>query len=138
MLLITGADQYMGYAITSHLAQFELLRPQLRVLCQNKKRCLGFANAGIDVRQVHYNHPSDISIALRGVDHLILAVGNEAHRVENAKRICTMAATSGVKSIICMSHVGAVSKAHSSLQDFYQIEQEVIQTACQYTILRYN
>lgn len=137
MLLITGADQYMGYAITSHLAQFELLRPQLRVLCQNKQRCYGFANVGIDVRQVQYNHPNDVSLALRGVDHLVLAIGNESHRVENSKRICAMAASSGVKSIVCISHVGAISEEHSSLQDFSQIEQEVMQTACQYTILRY-
>jgi uncharacterized protein YbjT (DUF2867 family) len=138
MLLITGADQYMGYAITSHLAQFGLLRPQLRVLCQTKKRCFGFANVGIDVRQVHYNHPNDVSLALRGVDHLVLAIGNESHRVENAKRICAMAASSGVKTIICVSHVGAVSQSHSSLQDFNQIEQEVMRTSCQYTILRYK
>lgn len=137
MLLITNVDQYMGYAITSHLAQYKELRPQLRVLCSSKSRCHGFSNAGIDVREVDYSHPNQLSLALRGVDHIVLAIGNENKRVEHAKHICTVAAQSGVTSIICISHVGAVSQHHPSLQDFHQIEQQVMQSTCQYTILRY-
>ncbi|KAG2232699.1 hypothetical protein BDF21DRAFT_386334 [Thamnidium elegans] len=136
MLLITGADQFMGYAITSHMAQFEHLRPSLRVLCQNKNRCHGFLKAGIDVRVVDYNHPNQLSLALRGVDHIILAIGNEPNRVENAKHICTVAAHSGVTNIVCVSHIGAVSRVHASLQEFNTIEEQVIDSNCQYTILR--
>lgn len=138
MLLITGADQFMGYAITSHMAQFEHLRPFLRVLCQNKNRCHGFIKAGIDVREVDYNHPNQLSLALRGVDHIVLAIGNEPNRVENAKHICTVAAHSGVTNIVCVSHIGAVSRVHPSLQEFNTIEEQVIDSNCQYTILRYN
>lgn len=137
MLLITGADQFMGYAITSHLAQYKHLRPQLRALCQNKTRCHGFVNAGIDVRQVDYSHPNQLSLAFRGVDHIVLAIGNENDRVENAKRICAMAAHSGVTNIICVSHIGAVSRFHASLQDYHTIEEHAMQSGCQYTILRY-
>lgn len=137
MLLITGADQFMGYAITSHMAQFEELRPKIRVLCQNKSRCHGFINAGIDVRQVDYDHPNQISLGLRGVDHIILAIGSESDRVENAKRICMIAAHSGVTNIVCVSHIGAVSRIHPSLQDFNIIEEQVMHSHCQYTILRY-
>ncbi|EPB92363.1 hypothetical protein HMPREF1544_00661 [Mucor circinelloides 1006PhL] len=136
MLLITNVDQYMGFAITSHLAQYKELRPQLRVLCQSKSRCHGFSNAGIDVREVDYSHPNQLSLALRGVDHIVLAIGNENKRVEHAKHICTVAAQSGITSIICISHVGAASQLHPSLQDFHQIEQQVMQSTCQYTILR--
>lgn len=136
MLLITSADQLMGYSITSHLAQFDHLRSHLRVLCETKSRCHGFRRAGIDVHQVDYNHPNQLSVALRGVDHVVLVIGNEANRVKHAKNICEAASRSGVKSIICVSHVGAVSRNHSSLQDYFQIEQEVIQLPCQYTILR--
>lgn len=137
MLLITGADQYMGYAIASHMAKFEQLRSQIRVLCQNKTRCHGFAKAGIDVRQVDYNHPNDLSLALRGVDHIILAIGNEVDRVENAKHICTVAAHSGVANILCVSSIGAVSRIHPALKDYSLIEEQVMHSQCQYTILRY-
>lgn len=136
MLLITGADQWMGHVVTSHLAKFEHLRPQLRVLCETKTRCYGFAKVGIDVHQIDYNHPNHISMALRGVDHLVLAIGNEANRTDYAKHICSAASYSGVKSIICISHVGAVSSSHASLQEYHEIEQEVIRSSCQYTILR--
>ncbi|KAG0746712.1 hypothetical protein G6F57_007732 [Rhizopus arrhizus] len=136
MLLITGADQWMGHVVTSHLAKFEHLRPQLRVLCETKTRCHGFAKVGIDVHQIDYNHPNHISMALRGVDHLVLAIGNEANRTDYAKHICSAASYSGVKSIICISHVGAVSSSHASLQEYHEIEQEVIRSSCQYTILR--
>lgn len=137
MLLITGADQYIGYAIASHMAQFEHLRSQIRVLCQSKTRCRGFSTAGIDVRQVDYNHPNDLSLALRGVDHIVLAIGSEGDRVENAKHICTVAAHSGVSSIICVSSIGAVSRIHPALQDYGIIEEQVMHSTCQYTILRY-
>ncbi|CAO3652742.1 unnamed protein product [Mucor hiemalis] len=136
MLLITGADQYIGYAIASHMAQFEHLRSQIRVLCQSKTRCHGFSTAGIDVRQVDYNHPNDLSLALRGVDHIVLAIGSEGDRVENAKHICTVAAHSGVSSIICVSSIGAVSRIHPALQDYGIIEEQVMHSTCQYTILR--
>ncbi|OBZ85033.1 NAD(P)H azoreductase [Choanephora cucurbitarum] len=136
MLLVTGADHYIGYAIASHLAQYKELRPNLRVLCQSKSRCHGFANANIDVRTIDYQHPNQLSVAFRGVEYLILAIGNEDNRVSNAKSICNVAAHSGVKNIICISHVGAVSKAHASLQDYDQIEQYVMESGCSYTILR--
>lgn len=136
MLLITSADQLMGYSITSHLAQFDHLRSHLRVLCETKSRCHGFRRAGIDVHQVDYNHANHLSVALRGVDHVVLVIGNETDRVKHAKNICEAASRSGVKGVICVSHIGAVSRNHSSLQDYFQIEQEVIQLPCQYTILR--
>ncbi|KAI8094829.1 uncharacterized protein B0P05DRAFT_523574 [Gilbertella persicaria] len=135
MLLITGADQYIGYAITSHLAEHQALRSQLRVLCQNKSRCHGFAKAGMDVRQIDYLHPHQLSLAMRGVDHVILAIGNELNRVDHAKSICAVAAQSGVSSIICISHVGASSK-YASLQDYGQIESAVLHSGCPHTILR--
>ncbi|KAL0080093.1 hypothetical protein J3Q64DRAFT_1752650 [Phycomyces blakesleeanus] len=136
MLLITGADQYVGFSIVSHLARYEHLRPLTRVLCQNKAPCLNFANKGIDVRQVDYSHPNHLSLAMRGVDHIILAVGNEKDRVANAKHLCQIAAQSGVKSIICISHVGAVSGVHESLQHYALIEEEVINSELQWTIIR--
>lgn len=138
MLLVVGSDQYIGYSILSHLAQYEKLRPQLRATCQSKVRCHGFIKHGIDIQEVDYSHPNHLSLALRGVDQVILVVGNEVNRVDNAKHICHVAAQSGVSSIICVSHVGSVSKSHQSLQEYNQIEQEVINSACQYTILRYK
>ncbi|KAI7863877.1 hypothetical protein BDF14DRAFT_1733201 [Spinellus fusiger] len=136
MLLITSADQYMGFSITSYLARYEHLRPMMRVLCQNKTSCLNFAKKGIDVHQVDYTHPNHLSLALRGVDHIILAVGNEKERVTYAKHLCQMAAQSGVKSIVCISHVGAVSGDHETLQHYALIEEQVINTDLQWTILR--
>ncbi|KAI7906363.1 uncharacterized protein BX663DRAFT_496152 [Cokeromyces recurvatus] len=139
MILITSADQYIGYTITSHLAQHKSLRQeQLRILCENKQGCYGFLNAGVDVCQVDYSHPNLISHALRGVDHIILAIGSDPDRVKHAAMICNLAAHSGVSSIICISHIGctASSQRYLSLQEFSEIEQIVMNSSCQYTILR--
>ncbi|KAF7729237.1 hypothetical protein EC973_004767 [Apophysomyces ossiformis] len=126
----------MGYAIASHLARYEHLRRQIRLLCQNKATCLNFAKKGIDVHQIDYTHPHQLSVAMRGVDQLILAVGHEKDRVLYAEHLCDMAAKSGIQSIICISHVGAVSDSHESLQQYALIEDFVINSDLQWTILR--
>ncbi|KAG0738983.1 hypothetical protein G6F57_001638 [Rhizopus arrhizus] len=136
MIIVTGADQLMGYAIASHLARFQHLRPELRVICENKSRCHAFVKAGIDVQQVDYKHPHQMSKAFHRAEHIILAVGNEPDRVKNAKYVCKVASRSGAQSIILLSHIGAVSRIHPSLQEYHRIEQAVIKSAVPYTILR--
>ncbi|KAI9319329.1 hypothetical protein BX666DRAFT_1925132 [Dichotomocladium elegans] len=136
MLLITSADHFIGHSIASHLARHEALRPSLRLICENKTPCLNFAAKGMDVRQVDYTHPNDLSLAFRGVDHMILAIGNEEHRVSICEKLCRVASRSGVKSIICISHVGAVSTEHTFLQQYAAIEDQVINANCEWTILR--
>ncbi|ORY99922.1 hypothetical protein BCR43DRAFT_521127 [Syncephalastrum racemosum] len=137
MYLITSADQYMGHAITSHLARDPSLRSQMRILCQQKMTCLNFSNKGIDVRQVDYDHPNDLSLAMRGIKCMILAVGNEPDRVRYCEHLIDVANRSGVENIICISHVGAVSSTHEALRHFAFIEEKVISSEhCQWTILR--
>ncbi|ORX55160.1 NAD(P)-binding protein [Hesseltinella vesiculosa] len=136
MLLITEADQYMGYALTSHLARHPDIRQQIRLTCKDKKVCMNFERKGMDVQVVDYYHPHQVSKAMRGVDHLILAVGYEDDRVAMAKYLCQTAVQSGVQSIILISHVGAVSQTHSALKHYGEIEELVMNTSCQWTILR--
>ncbi|CAO3651461.1 hypothetical protein BJ944DRAFT_271058 [Cunninghamella echinulata] len=136
MLLITEADQYLGYSIASHLARYTFLRNKIRLLCKNKKACINFEKKGMDVRMVDYTHPHHLSLAMRGVDYMILAVGHDNNRVQISKHLCQMAVQSGVKSIILLSHVGAVSHLHESLKQYAEIEEAVINTDCQWTILR--
>ncbi|ORZ22122.1 hypothetical protein BCR42DRAFT_367797 [Absidia repens] len=138
MLLITEADQYMGYAIASHLGRIPHLRSSMRLLCKNKKVCLNFQNKGMDVCVVDYTHPHHISVALRGVDHIIIAVGYDADRVAMAKNLIQMANQSGIQSITLISHVGAVSslQQHPTLQHYGDIEQMVVDSDCPWTILR--
>ncbi|KAI8097279.1 uncharacterized protein BX664DRAFT_383583 [Halteromyces radiatus] len=136
MLLITEADQYMGYAIASHLGRYPALRSKIRLLCKNKTICLNFEHKGMDVHCVDYNHPHHLSLALRGVDHIILAVGHDDTRVSMAKHLIQTAVQSGIKSILLVSHVGAASHTHETLQQYADIERLVIDTDCQWTILR--
>ncbi|KAI8972290.1 hypothetical protein BDB01DRAFT_854690 [Pilobolus umbonatus] len=136
MLLITGADQFVGYAVASHLAKYKSVRPYLRLLCEDKSLCSGFDNIGLDVRVVNHAHPNDLSLAMRSVEHLVLAIGYENNRVEYCKNICEMAVKANVKSIICLSHVGAGSARHDALQDYMQIEMEVMKINCQKIIFR--
>ncbi|KAI8337635.1 hypothetical protein BC941DRAFT_39981 [Chlamydoabsidia padenii] len=139
MILITNADHYIGHSITSHLcSHYPDIRSQLRILCQNDTQCAHFRKHGIDVRQVDYQHPHYLSLAMRKVDHVVLVVGSHMDRVTSAKNICRVAQRSGIKSIIPISHVGALCPdMTSSLMDYALIEEEIINTVdCAWTILR--
>ncbi|KAI8885847.1 NAD(P)-binding protein [Backusella circina FSU 941] len=127
MILITEADQFIGFSFATHLAQYKQLRPYLRLLCQNKLRCHGFAQAGIQVCTVQdYNDKEALQDALYGVHHLVLATGNDKDRVTNTENLVKIAAALKVKNTICISHVGAVSTKHESLQDYTEIETVVM------------
>ena len=137
MILITGADQYVGHCVASHLASHRYLRSRLRLACRDKDLCLGFSNKNIDVRQIDYYHPHELSKAFRGIDHVILAVGNEHDRVAIAENICKVADRSGVKSIVCVSQVGATATEYPHLRHFASIEDNVVNTTnCDWVILR--
>lgn len=91
----------------------------------------------MDVQQIDYYHPHDLSKAMRGIDHVILAVGNEDDRVAIAENICKVADRSGVKSILCVSQVGATATEYPHLQHFASIEDHVVNTThCDWVILR--
>lgn len=137
MILITSADQYIGHCIASHLASHRCLRQRLRLACRDKNLCLGFSKKNMDVQQIDYYHPNDLSKAMRGIDHVILAVGNEDDRVAIAENICKVADRSGVKSILCVSQVGATATEYPHLQHFASIEDHVVNTThCDWVILR--
>ncbi|EPB85378.1 hypothetical protein HMPREF1544_07838 [Mucor circinelloides 1006PhL] len=130
MLLITCADDYLGYCITSHLSQSAALRPDMRVLCQETNASLpwlrNFAKRGIDVLSVNYEHPNDLSNAMRNVDQVILIMSNHPNRVEHSRHVYNVASKSGVKSIIFLSHQGAQSEQHSALYDYGLVENHLV------------
>lgn len=130
MLLITCADDYLGYCITSHLSQSAALCPDMRVLCQETNAKLpwlrNFAKKGIDVLPVNPEHPHHLSKAMRNIDQMILIISNHPDRVEHCRRICNVASTSGVKSIIFLSHQGAQSEQHQALYDYGLVENHLV------------
>ncbi|CEP12515.1 hypothetical protein [Parasitella parasitica] len=130
MLLITCADDYLGYCIASHLSQFTALCSEMRVLYQEKSSKLpwlfSFARKGIDVFAVDYSHPNNLSKAMRKVDHVILVMSNHPNRVEYCQNICNVASKSGVKSIIFLSHQGAQSEQHDALYDYGRVEDHLV------------
>lgn len=138
MILISNADHYIGHCITSHLGFHPSVRSHLRILCQNDSLCTNFRDQGIDVRKTDYQHPHHLSLAMRKVDHLVLVVGSQIDRVTYARNLCRVALRSGIKSIILISHVGALCpNLESSLLDYALVEDEIISnTDCTWTILR--
>lgn len=140
MLLITSIDEYLGYCIASHLAQFKSLRKDLRVLYHiNHPWIKNFESKGVDTRLVKdYNNPNDLSQAMRNVDQMILTLDSHRDRVQHAISICNVAIKSGVKSIIFLSHIGAQSKHHVSLYDYGMVENYLIgeEDHMAWTILR--
>ncbi|GAN07755.1 hypothetical protein MAM1_0174c07258 [Mucor ambiguus] len=130
MLLITSADDYLGYCITSHLSQFTALCPDMRVLCQETTAKLpwlrNFAKKGIDVLPVNPEHPHHLSKAMRSINQVILIMSNHPDRVEYCQRICNVASKSGVKSIIFLSHQGAQSEQHQALYDYGLVENHLV------------
>lgn len=139
MLLISNADSYLGHSLTSHLASDPQIRTQLRILCQDDTQCKNFKKQGIDVRKTDYVNPHYLSLAMRNVTHLVLVIGNHVDRVSHARTLCRVASRSGVGSILLLSHVGALCpNLTSSLMDYALVEDEIYNTDCAWTILRYK
>lgn len=140
MLLITSIDEYLGYCIASHLAQFKPLRKDLRVLYHvNHPWIKNFESKGVDTHLIKdYNNPNDLSHAMRNVDQMILTLDSHRDRVQHAISICNVAIKSGVKSIIFLSHIGAQSEHHVSLYDYGMVENYLIgeEDHMAWTILR--
>ncbi|KAI8639949.1 hypothetical protein BD408DRAFT_370882 [Parasitella parasitica] len=130
MILITCADDYLGYCITSHLSQFTGLCSELRVLCHENSTklpwLLAFTQKGIDVYPVNYSHPNDLSKAMRNIDQIVLVMSNDPNRVEHCQHVCNVASKSGVKSIIFLSHQGAQSEEHKALHDYGRVEDHLV------------
>lgn len=130
MLLVTCADDYLGYCITSHLSQSAALCSSMRVLCQETNAKLpwlrSFAKKGIDVHPVNSEHPHHLSKAMRNIDQAILIMGNHPDRVKHCRHICNVAAKSGVKSIVFLSHQGAQSEQHRALYDYGLVEHHLV------------
>ncbi|KAL9546156.1 hypothetical protein MBANPS3_006802 [Mucor bainieri] len=131
MLLITCADDYLGYCIASHLSQQSAaLCSDMRVLCQETNAKLpwlrNFAKKGIDVLPVNPEHPHHLSKAMRSIDQVILIMSNHPDRVEHCQRICNTASKSGVKSILFLSHQGAQSERHSALYEYGLVENHLV------------
>lgn len=88
--------------------------------------------------QIDCSDEESFDQAINGVRHIILAIGFERNRVELCKKIIQRANQAGVKSIIVVSHTGAMSSTHESLKQFSEIEEEVFATDVDSVILRYG
>ncbi|KAI8876047.1 hypothetical protein K501DRAFT_262806 [Backusella circina FSU 941] len=136
MLLITSADEYLGYCITAHLSKQESLRKGIRVLCSQKERCLGFARKGIDVREVIADHPHQTSHAMRNIDLMILILPKNENRVKECLSLCDTAIRSGVKSILFLSTIGASCTDYDTFSDYQKIESKLLEVNIAWSILR--
>lgn len=138
MILITSVDQWMGHSIASHLMHHPPVREKLRLTYQDKSNCHSFERHGAQMVQLDHSNEENLALALRGVQHVILAIGFEVNRVELCKKIIQRAGKSGVKSIIVVSQTGAMSSTHEALKQFSEVEEELFSTDMDTVILRYD
>jgi uncharacterized protein YbjT (DUF2867 family) len=87
---------------------------------------------------VDYSNENSLAQAMRGVQHVVLVIGFETNRVDMCKKMIQRAQKSGVKSIIMVSHMGAMSSTHQSLKEFSEIEEEMFSTDMDTVILRHE
>ncbi|CAM0135094.1 unnamed protein product [Umbelopsis sp. WA50703] len=112
------------------------IRNQLRLTYQDKSMCYNFERQGAQMVAIDYNNENSLAQAVRGIQHIVLAIGFEDQRVDFCKKLIQRASKSGVKSIIVVSHMGAISSSHQTLKEFSEIEEEMFETAMDYVILR--
>ncbi|KAG2186144.1 hypothetical protein INT43_002582 [Umbelopsis isabellina] len=136
MILITSVDQWLGHSVASHMMHQPHIRKQLRLTYQDKSMCYNFERQGAQMVEIDYNNENSLANAVRGVQHIVLAIGFEDQRVGFCKKLIQRANKSGVKSIIVVSHMGAISSSHQTLKEFSEIEEEMFETDMDYVILR--
>ncbi|KAH8549507.1 hypothetical protein BGW37DRAFT_501448 [Umbelopsis sp. PMI_123] len=136
MILITSADQWLGYSIASHLMHHPSLQNKLRLAYQDKSNCHSFERNGAETMNIDYSNEDSLAQSVHGVQHVVLVIGFEANRVDICKKMIQRAHKSRVKSMIVVSHMGAMSATHDSLKQFSEIEEELFSTDIDAVVLR--
>ncbi|KAG9320355.1 hypothetical protein KVV02_002088 [Mortierella alpina] len=146
LLAITACDTYEGQflalQLTHHLeqqhsAKDELVVPQLLCLARNlEKTKLLQKQPSCKVVQISHDDRNTISIALRGVQTVVLVPEFEPLRVDWANQMVDVMAQEKVVRCIVISSIGTDATEKDELNRFTRVEDKVKSTIQRWTILR--
>ncbi|KAF9959481.1 hypothetical protein BGZ72_009533 [Mortierella alpina] len=145
-LAITACDTYEGQFLAlqiahhleqQHSAKDEPVVPQLLCLARNlEKSRLLQKRPSCKVVQISHDDRNTISIALRGVQTVILVPEFEPLRVDWANQMVDVMAQENVVRCIVISSIGTDATEKDELNRFTRVEDKVKSTIQRWTILR--
>jgi len=99
MILITGATGQLG---TSVIDQLLKIGPTNRIaaLVRDAQRGTELGNRGVSLRVGHYDDPTSLREAMRGIERVLLIAGtDEQRRVQQHQNVVDAAKDAGVQGI---------------------------------------
>jgi len=132
MIALTGSTGALGGLVVPMLLD---LAP--RLLVRNPERA---PQLGLDVRPVSYDDATAATVALDGVDVLLMvSAGEAADRRDQHRTFIDSAARAGVRHVVYTSFAGASADATFTLgRDHHDAEAAIAESGMAFTFLRDN
>ncbi|KAG0371398.1 hypothetical protein BC939DRAFT_528459 [Gamsiella multidivaricata] len=144
-LVITACDTYEGQVLASmladHLAKLSsqggIESPKLICLAREPKNCGQLhRKKNVKIVRISYDDPNTITIALRGVQTVILVPEIEPQRVDWANKLVEIMDQERVIRCILISSIGTDATDREHLDRFVRTEEKVKGAIQRWTILR--
>ncbi|GHE23432.1 SDR family oxidoreductase [Sphingobacterium griseoflavum] len=130
---ITGATGQLGRLVVDKLKE-RIESTDIVALVRNVEKA---ADLGIEARPFDYSRPQELSLALNGIEKLLLISGNEiGQRESQHANVIAAAKESGIKHIFYTSLLHADRSKLSLAPEHLATEEALKKSGISYTILR--
>lgn len=136
--MITGATGQLGRLVMDTLLK-TVPASDLVAIVRDADKALDLAALGVAVRVAPYESAADLTVALDGIDQLLLISGSElGRRVAQHRNVIEAAVQAGVGSVVYTSAPHADTTDLILAPEHLATEEALIASGLSYTILRNN
>lgn len=130
---ITGASGQVGRLVIAHLSK-KVAKENLVALVRNPEKV---SDLGIEARAFDYDKPEQLTVALNGIDSLLLISGSEiGKRAQQHQNVVDAAKNAGVKSITYTSLLHADTSTLILAPEHLATEEAIKTSGIAFTLLR--
>ncbi len=136
MILITGATGQLGHLVISALLK-SLPAQQVVAGARNTGKAADLAARGVEVREVDYERPETLEVALVGIDKVLLISSSEiGKRARQHQAVIEAAKKADVKLLAYTSVLHAETSVLGLAEEHRQTEQALVVSGVPSVILR--
>ncbi len=136
MIAITGATGQLGQLVIKHLLE-GTSASNIVALVRNVEKATSLKDLGVDIRVADYDQPETLSVALSGIDKLLLISSSEVgSRATQHKNVIDAAKLAGVKLVAYTSILNADSSPLQLADEHIQTEAYLNEVNIPHVLLR--